>query len=151
MLDRDPRALAIRTSAFFGPWDEDNFITVVLRTLAGGEPFSVADDLTVSPTYVPDLVNASLDLLIDGECGIWHLTNERPTTWADLALQAASLAGVDSSRLEARHSHQLNFQARRRRYSALSSMRATLLPSLDDALSRFLCHYSRNREVGMRM
>ena len=32
----------------------------------------------VSPTYVPDLVHASLDLLIDGEHGLWHLANEAP-------------------------------------------------------------------------
>ena len=69
-----PQALVIRTSAFFGPWDEANFATAVWRTLAAGQPFEPADDAVVSPTYVPDLVNATLDLLIDGKavCGTWR-------------------------------------------------------------------------------
>ena len=51
-----PAALVIRTSAFFGPWDEHNFLAQALRALARGEPFTAADDVRVSPTYVPDLV-----------------------------------------------------------------------------------------------
>ena len=35
---------------------------------------------TVSPTYVPDLVNTCLDLLIDKGKGIWHLTNSTAVT-----------------------------------------------------------------------
>jgi dTDP-4-dehydrorhamnose reductase len=150
VLDRHPRALVVRTSAFFSPWDECNFVTIALRTLASGAPFVAADDLTVSPTYVPDLVHASLDLLIDDECGIWHLTNTNPITWADLALQAANLAGVDASRLEVRHGHQMNFAARRPTYSALGSIRANLLPSLPHALDRFLGHYEREQRRAMR-
>ena len=73
----------MRTSAFFGPWDAHNFVTLALRTLAGGGEFIVADDAWVSPTYVPDLVNVSLDLLMDGESGVWHLANQGATTWAD--------------------------------------------------------------------
>ena len=51
----------------------------------------------VSPTYVPDLVDASLDLLIDGEAGIWHLANRGSVTWAELGREAAALAGLDPS------------------------------------------------------
>jgi dTDP-4-dehydrorhamnose reductase len=29
----------------------------------------------ISPTYIPDLVDACLDVLVDGEAGVWHLTN----------------------------------------------------------------------------
>ena len=30
VLDSDPQALVIRTSAFFGPWDEHNFVVQTL-------------------------------------------------------------------------------------------------------------------------
>jgi dTDP-4-dehydrorhamnose reductase len=63
-------ALVVRTAAFFGPWDEWNFITRTLASLALGVPVDAADDLVVSPTYVPHLVHATLDLLIDGERGL---------------------------------------------------------------------------------
>jgi dTDP-4-dehydrorhamnose reductase len=38
-------------------------VTVALATLADGRPFRAAADAVVSPTYVPDLVHACLDLL----------------------------------------------------------------------------------------
>ncbi|WP_119156163.1 family 1 glycosylhydrolase [Caldimonas tepidiphila] len=138
VLDTHPESLVVRTSAFFGPWDEHNFLTRALRTLASGSRFVAANDVTVSPTYVPDLVNVCLDLLIDKEKGIWHLTHAEPVTWADLALKASQLAGLDASRLEARAFAGLGRGAPRPSYSALRSANAVLLPRLDDALSRYL-------------
>ncbi len=138
VLDRHPGALVVRTSSFFGPWDEHNFITLALRALHRGEAFQAAGDMTVSPTYVPDLVNACLDLLIDRERGIWHLTNAGEVTWADLALRAAELARVDASRLEACSDHRARLPALRPRYSALSSGRAFPMPTLADALGRYV-------------
>ncbi|WP_133501294.1 dTDP-4-dehydrorhamnose reductase [Cognatilysobacter terrigena] len=138
VLDANPDALVVRTSSFFGPWDAHNFITVALGALRRGDAFHAAGDVTVSPTYVPDLVHACIDLLIDRESGIWHLTNEGEITWADLALRAAEFAGVDASRLEIIRDQHAQLPARRPRYSALSSRRAFPLPSLDDALGRYV-------------
>jgi dTDP-4-dehydrorhamnose reductase len=145
VLGRQPDALVVRTSSFFGPWDDCNFVTVALRALSEGRTFAVAKDWTVCPTYVPDLVHACLDLLIDGESGIWHLTNGKAMTWAELAMHAATLAGIDPSSLEARNSDELSFIARRPRYSALASERAVLLPPLDDALNRYLGDHGDHR------
>lgn len=137
VLKAHPCALVIRTSAFFGPWDEYNFVTLALRQLAAGHTFVAAEDSIVSPTYVPDLVNASLDLLIDGECGLWHLANNSAIAWAELARLAASMAGVDASRIEARPTRELGLTAPRPTYSVLGSERGVLLPSLDNAMSRY--------------
>ena len=136
VLDSDPQAIVIRTSAFFGPWDEHNFVTQALDALDAGRPFAAAADQVVSPTYVPDLVNACLDLLIDRECGLWHLTNGAAMSWADLARQACAAAGVDDGRLEERTTGELGLRAARPRNSAMSSERGLLLPSFDDALAR---------------
>ena len=80
---------------FFGPWDRFNFVAAVLRTLSLGEPFVAPDDAVISPTYVPDLVHASLDLLIDRAGGLWHLANTGTVSWYDLAREAASTARLD--------------------------------------------------------
>ena len=133
-----PEALVVRTSAFFGPWDDCNFITLALTALLDGRRFPVSSDITVSPTYVPDLVHASLDLLIDRTAGIWHLTNAHPLTWAEFAVMAAEKAGIDCSGLEARASTELGYVAVRPAYSALSSERGIILPTLDDALDRYV-------------
>ena len=141
VLEAHSRSLIIRTSSFFGPWDKYNFITQALGALAEDRSFCVADDLTVSPTYVPDLVHACLDLLIDNERGIWHLTNSEPITWADFALRVAQQAQFDTSRLQVCPSEHFQYAAKRPRYSALTSERGILLPSLNDALGRYIDLY----------
>lgn len=133
-----PSSLVIRTSAFFGPWDEHNFVTIALKTLASGLRFRAADDAIISPTYVPDLVHAALDLLIDGEVGVWHLMNAGATSWAGLASRAAEIAGLDAGLIDACTTASLNLAAPRPLYSVLSSERGLLLSSLDDALSRYM-------------
>src|SRR5919112_1669357 len=118
-----PSALVVRTSAFFGPWDEYNFVHAALSALARGEEFVAADDAHVTPTYVPQLAHACLDLLIDGEGGVWHLANAGAVTWADFARRAARLAGLDESLVAGRPTRELNLAAPRPAYSALGSGR----------------------------
>lgn len=138
VLEAFPLSLVVRTSAFFGPWDEYNFLTVALRTLAAGHTFVAAEDAVISPTYVPDLVHASLDLLIDGECGLWHLANPGAIAWAELARFAANLAGLDATRIEAVSTQALGLAAPRPTYSVLGSERGILLPPIENAISRYL-------------
>jgi len=131
------QALIIRTSAFFGPWDNFNFVHAVLEKLSKGQVFVAADDITISPTYVPDLVNVALDLLIDGEHGIWHLANSGVVTWAEFARLVANKAGYNAARIWSRSSDSLGFVARRPPFTALSSERGSFMPSLEDGLDRF--------------
>ncbi|HJP84579.1 MAG TPA: family 1 glycosylhydrolase [Gemmatimonadaceae bacterium] len=132
-----PHALVIRTSAFFGPWDQHNFLATTLKELTNGRPVTAANDTIVSPTYVPDLVNTALDLIIDGECGIWHLANRGAVTWHELATRAAARVGLDSALVTGKPMAQLGARAKKPVNSALSSERGTLMPDLDDALDRW--------------
>lgn len=140
VLETLPSALVVRTSAFFGPWDEYNFVTIALRALSAGQPFRAAEDAVVSPTYVPDLVEACLDLLIDDEHGLWHLSNAGAVTWADLARKAAELTSLDPNGVLGCTTEELGLAAPRPLYSALGSERGTLLPPLEDALGRCVQH-----------
>lgn len=131
-------ALVVRTGEFFGPWDTDNFVATALRELQSGRRFFAPADTVVSPTYVPDMVNVCLDLLIDGEQGIWHLANVGAISWASFAEKAAEAAGISAQTLRQCSLHELMLPAKRPLYSALGSERALLLPSLEDALRRFI-------------
>ncbi|WP_207895893.1 SDR family oxidoreductase [Hymenobacter gummosus] len=133
-----PRALVVRTSAFFGPWDEYNFVHYALQALRGGRVFEAADDLQVSPTYVPDLVNTALDLLIDEESGIWHVANHGTYTWARLAQLAAEGAELNTALVRPRPAAAFGWAAPRPAFSALSSNRGIVLPSVEDGLGRYL-------------
>jgi dTDP-4-dehydrorhamnose reductase len=138
VLELLPGALVIRTSAFFGPWDPHNFLAQLFRTLDAGRPCQAVADCTVSPTYVPDLVHASLDLLIDGERGLWHLANEAALTWFEFAQAAARRSGRTADLVLPVGSAEMWSPAVRPHYSALATNRGRLLPSLDHALSAFL-------------
>lgn len=137
VLEVAPASLVVRTSAFFGPTDRANFVTRALESLARGERFCAASDMIVSPTYVPDLAHAVLDLLVDGEHGLWHVANRGELTWAELARRACRACGASDRALVACTSEELGLRAPRPAYSALGSSRGLLLPELDDALARY--------------
>jgi dTDP-4-dehydrorhamnose reductase len=130
-------ALVIRTSAFFGPWDNYNFVTHVVNSLLVTRHFNVINDVYISPTYVPDLVHTSLDLLIDNENGIWHVSNNGEITWADMAYEIARIGGYNKDLLMPRSLRMMNLKASRPKYSVLKSEKGIVLPSLDNALSRY--------------
>lgn len=132
-----PDSLIIRTSSFFGPWDQFNFIHHVLENLSNHNEFLAVDDVLMSPTYVPDLVNFSLDLLIDEESGIWHLSNDGAISWFDLAREAASRAGMNTKLVRPMKLVEMKWKAARPLYSVLKSSKGTYLPSLENALQRY--------------
>ena len=134
-----PEALVVRTSAFFGPWDEYNFAITSLRKLFAEEAFDASDRVVVSPTYVPDLVHHSLDLLIDGATGIWHLTNAGEVSWAAFARTLALRAGLSPGRAQQWYAiQQANSVHLPAVNTALSSEKALLMPALDSAVDRYL-------------
>jgi dTDP-4-dehydrorhamnose reductase len=143
VLDHAPDALVIRTAAFFGPWDPHNFVAQSLDRLRRGERLHAAEDQCVSPTYVPDLAQASLDLLVDGERGLWHLSNQGEVSWYQFAQMASEAAGLDTRLVQAMPSSALSLMAPRPRYSVLASERAVLMPKLEDAMARYLLDCER--------
>ena len=137
IMTKNPEALILRTSSFFGPWDIHNFAFAVLNSLSSKKPFVAARDVFISPTYVPHLVVASIDLLIDKECGIWHLTNNKAVSWQEFALKIATKAGYDPNLIIGAQSNEMNFKAKRPKNSALHSQKGNIIPPLEDAINFF--------------
>jgi dTDP-4-dehydrorhamnose reductase len=134
-----PSALVIRTSAFFGPWDEYNFATIALRKLSAGESFEAAAHVRISPTYVVDLVHSCLDLLLDGAQGIWHLANRGNVSWAEFARIVALKAELPSEQIERWYNRQQqNHPQNPIHNTVLESSKAWLMPPLEYAIDRYL-------------
>lgn len=125
------KPLIVRTSAFFGPWDRYNFAWQTLSSLARGETVRACSTSRVSPTYVPDLCHAALDLLIDGETGLWHLVNDGEISWYDFARRVAEGSGYDPALVVAEDGPEPLS-------TALTSKRGMMLRSFDSALEDFL-------------
>jgi dTDP-4-dehydrorhamnose reductase len=124
-------ALIVRTSAFFGAWDRYNFAWSVIEALRQGIPLSASASEFVSPTFVPDLCHAALDLLIDGETGIWHLANQGGLSWQAFARVIAQEAGLDADLIFATEAGPV-------RNTALVSERGALLRPLESALAAYV-------------
>jgi len=140
-------SLVIRTAAFFSPGDPHNFAAWVARELAAGRPVRAAGDRVVSPTYVPDLVRHSLDLLIDGDQGVRHLANADGVSWAEFAVRVAEALGLDAGRVTSTTAAELGWRAERPRYAVLGTSRGQLMPSLESALARFAERFPREPEA----
>jgi dTDP-4-dehydrorhamnose reductase len=137
VLRNDASALIVRTGALFSAKDEQNYVVNVLNKLKARQTVIAEHDLFFSPTYIPDLVHTSLNLLIDDEAGIWHLANSGNISRAMLAMELAKRGGHNVNLVEHVSVHDMDYKAVRPKYSALKSERGMLLPSLENALNDF--------------
>ena len=124
-------ALIVRAGAFFGPWEPTAFATTARRAVEDRGRFEAEEDVEMSPAYVPDLVHAALDLLIDGASGVWHLANDGACTRHDLARTVVTAAGFDPGRI-------VPLSRGEPRSTVLASRRGVMLPALEDAFARYL-------------
>jgi dTDP-4-dehydrorhamnose reductase len=121
-----PGTLLVRSGPVFGSSDAEDFAARWRRDLGRGRVLRVPAGL-VSPAYAPDLADAALDLLIDGETGLWHLACRGAVTWIDFA------------RALARHWGGRAVPVRGEAAShALTSDRAPPLPAFDTALEAYV-------------
>ena len=125
-------ALVIRTSAFFGPWDTYNFAYSTLQSLAQGRRLQLSAATKVSPTYVPDLVHAALDLLIDRASGVWHLANRGEVSWHAFAVLLASAAGFNADAIAVADAGTALTT------TVLASERGSTMPTLEHGIDRYL-------------
>ena len=118
-------ALILRTGPLFGASSRE-MLAAALHHAARDAGIRPHRELIVSPTYIPDLADALLDLLIDGASGLWHLVNDGAISADDL-LRRVLPDEAERHRLQGRSACNL----------ALTSQRGLLLPKLGAALDRF--------------
>ncbi|HEX2069746.1 MAG TPA: sugar nucleotide-binding protein, partial [Actinomycetota bacterium] len=122
VLDLNPEALIIRTGPFFG------------GTEASDDSIRLEWNGRASPTYLPDAVNETLDLLVDGERGVWHVANRGSATFTQFAAMRDAISGKAGSDMAGlRPVEQAASDD-----TSLISERGSVLPLLEDALIRYL-------------
>ncbi|TWI67358.1 dTDP-4-dehydrorhamnose reductase [Pseudoduganella lurida] len=127
VLRANPRALIVRSGHFFGADGDVGLLGHALAALREGHSVALPSDLMLAPAYLPDLVDACLDLAVDGEEGVWHLYNDSGVSASAFVARAASLLGLAT----------MNVDVEEDSTPVLSTRRGKLLPSLDYALDRF--------------
>jgi dTDP-4-dehydrorhamnose reductase len=134
-LARMPEGLVIRSAALFSDSSRRNEVWRMMDDLSSGRRVYITEKGRISPTYAPHLANATLDLLIDGAEGIWHLTNQGATTWVDMMRACAERCGFDPDRVVDTGNTAL--RARRPANLVLASSKAWVMPNLEEAIERF--------------
>lgn len=86
------RFLIVRTSWLYGLGGR-NFVEAILKKAEGKEPLRVVHDQVGSPTYVPDLSRALLNLLAAGAAGVVHVSNSGACSWFEFAKGILHMSG----------------------------------------------------------
>jgi dTDP-4-dehydrorhamnose reductase len=88
-------ATIVRTSWVFGVTGQ-NMVKTVLRLLAAGtRPLQFVDDQHGCPTFTSDLARVLVQLALERRPGIFHVTNQGPTTWFEFVREIVGRAGGD--------------------------------------------------------
>jgi dTDP-4-dehydrorhamnose reductase len=149
VLRATDQALIVRSAAFFSPHQRSGFVAKLLASLNAGEPFQASLE-AVSPTYLPDLAHAVLDLLIDRERGIWHIANDGCLSWAEFGRRVAQAGGLPSDLIHEFTPDVAVTEHGRARDTSLQSNRGTLLEGTNGAIERFAAELNalENRSFG---
>jgi len=91
-------ACVVRTSWLCGRYGA-NMVKTVLRLAEGEGPLRFVDDQRGCPTFADDLARVVLRLATSRLPGVFHVTNQGPTTWYGFARDILSAAGYDPDRV----------------------------------------------------
>ena len=119
-----------------------NFIKTMLNLGKTHDHLTVVNDQTGSPTYTYDLARLLVDMIQTDKYGRYHATNEGICTWYEFACEIfkqagmnVSVAPVSSDEYPAKAKRPSNSRMDK---SKLTANGFTLLPTWQDALSRYL-------------
>ncbi|MCU1262142.1 MAG: dTDP-4-dehydrorhamnose reductase [Bryobacterales bacterium] len=140
------KPLVVRTSGVFGPGglktNRGNFVELMLRLAAAGQPIRVVEDHVASPTYAPLLASRTIDLVERGESGIFHIGGGTAISWFHYARMIFNAAGVNPE-LHPTDEREYRTAARRPKFSALANVgikKAGLapMPPLAEAVREYI-------------
>jgi dTDP-4-dehydrorhamnose reductase len=110
-LAMDPGWTIVRTAWLFGRHGS-NMVRTILRLArsasAAGTRLTFVDDQHGCPTASADLAPVLADLTLSCSPGVYHVTNQGPTTWFEFAVAVVEAAGLDGSLVEPISTSQLD-------------------------------------------
>lgn len=136
----------LRISWLFGI-NGNNFVKSMINLAKSGKrELNIVDDQIGSPTYSYDLARLMIEMMETDKYGIYHVTNEGFTSWADFAIKIFKECNLDMKVNKVTTNEYLKInpnQARRPLNSRLSKKSLlnngfSLLPTWEDALKRFI-------------
>lgn len=139
VLARAPLGLVIRTGWLFGGGKHDTkFVKHFIDALISNKPVNATNNRFGSPTYIPDLIEETKKLLINGEQGIVHIVNKGAVSYFEVAERikiitnsASSVTGVSAKDIDPSN-------IKRGSMEALTSNRGIILRPYEEALADYI-------------
>ena len=137
-----PTAYVLRVESLFGGPQTRSSVDKIVDALRAGRDARVFVDRVVSPSYVEDVVTATLTLVDRGApSGLYHCVNSGSTTWYGLAGEIARVLKIEP-RLVPVKVADVPMRAARPQYCALSNDKlaaaGAAMPSWQDAVARYV-------------
>lgn len=112
----------LRPSVIYG-LASDNFVTWALGELDAGNQISIVDDQVSAPTYAPDLAQACIRLIKDGNTGLYHATGPESLSRYEFTVELAKGYDYDTDLVEPITTEEFGQEAPRPADSTLDSSR----------------------------
>ena len=137
-----PTAYVLRVESLFGGPQTHGSVDRIADALRNGQEARVFVDRIVSPSFVDDVVAATLALLANRSApGLYHCVNTGAATWLDVGTEIARVLGVAPA-LAPVTMEEVQMRATRPRYCALSNEKLAAagvhMPEWQDAIRRYL-------------
>jgi dTDP-4-dehydrorhamnose reductase len=114
--------IIIRTAWLYSEFGK-NFLKTMLNLTATKEELKVVFDQCGTPTYAGDLAKTIVHIvenrLYEGNCGVYHYSNEGVCSWYDFTKMIAELAGHTACNILPCHSEEFPSPVKRPAYSVL--------------------------------
>ena len=146
VLGADPANLVVRTASLFGVGGNSakggDFPSRIMAAAERDGEVKLRVDLTMSPTYVPDLADGMVTAIHRHMNGILHLAGEEPATWFDVAHECVKAAGIQA---KVKRLFGAVDEVPRPKYSVLASERVVGLPAWSNRIEEYLRLWTAKR------
>jgi len=133
----------LRVESLFGGPAGKSSVDKILQGLRADQEVKAFVDRTVSPSFVDDVIDATVALLEhQSPSGVYHCVNSGYTTWAGLAREVAALIDKRQPNIREVSMADVKLLAPRPRFAALSNQKLVdqgiEMPTWQDALRRYV-------------
>jgi dTDP-4-dehydrorhamnose reductase len=140
-----PRSLVIRGGPLLDPGAEDDPLSRALTRLELGLPVRFPNEELITPSYAPHLIDAALDLLVDGQQGLWHLASPSACSPLELTRAIAERAAISARTLGPGVASVEGLARGGRGSRALSSLRGMPMPDLHRVIAEYAAGFLARR------
>jgi dTDP-4-dehydrorhamnose reductase len=133
----------LRVESLFGGPNRKSSIDRIADAVRNGQQAPVFVDRVVSPSFVADVVDASVFLLDTRPAGgLYHCVNTGHASWLEVGREIVSRLGATDAALKPVSVKDVQLRAQRPQYAALSNEKLAragyTMPTWQDAIARYL-------------